>query len=390
MKIVHISFTYKDNLGYQENILPKYHFQMGNDVTVISSREKSANIYNDYNGDEYYIDGVKIKRISIRASYFNNRIILYKDLYKQLVIEQPDLIFFHNIQSISLLKVFKYCNEYNSCKLVCDNHADYYNSANGFISKYILHKIFWKSIISHCLPSIHKIYGVSPWRVKFCNELYGIPLEKLDYLPLGADDDKIDFSRKSKIRNIIREELSIPDDAVVFITGGKIDEAKGINNLIKALIKVRKQETYLVIFGSPTPDFKKQFYSCIENHQWVIYIGWIPAEKVYSYFLSSDVAIFPGTHSVLWEQSVGSGLPIILKYWPMMDNFGDGNCIYIHSDEKIELEDAISSIILDPLLLNSMKEVAMEFGPKMFSYKRIAKKVIDDSRKTTLIVKDNQ
>jgi hypothetical protein len=43
------------------------------------------------------------------------------------------------------------------------------------------------------------------------------------------------------------------------------------------------------------------------------YLGWVPSEKVYNYFFAGDLAFFPGTHSVLWEQAVGIGLPCILK-----------------------------------------------------------------------------
>lgn len=71
-----------------------------------------------------------------------------------------------------------------------------------------------------------KVYGVTPGRVIFAQKMYGIKPEKTDLLIMGADDDKINFRNKDKIRKQIREDNNILDSDYLIVTGGKIDSKK--------------------------------------------------------------------------------------------------------------------------------------------------------------------
>ena len=108
--------------------------------------------------------------------------------------------------------------------------------------------------------------------------------------------------------------------------------------------------------------------------------GWIDSKQVYSLFLASDLAIFPGTHSVLWEQSISCGLPGIFKDWDGGFNHIDckGNVILL---EDIK-QDTLKKEILD-LLNNYSKFIAMRNIAESnnvrdkFLYINIAKKAIN-------------
>ena len=52
----------------------------------------------------------------------------------------------------------------------------------------------------------------------------------------------------------------------------------------------------------------------IKSDNRIIYVGWLDSKSnllIYILYL----AVYPGTHSVLWEQTVGVGIPVILKKW---------------------------------------------------------------------------
>jgi hypothetical protein len=167
MKIVHICLCapYIDNWGYQENILPKYNVLMGNDVTVIALNKLEYISKNNENKNqntkfEYYIEKVKIIRINIKLNLLN-KFIWYDGLYEIICQENPDLIYMHGMQSLALINIKKYIKKNKNCKAVADIHGDFFNSAQNIFSKYILHKIIWKSLIKYVTNSFEIIYCIN-------------------------------------------------------------------------------------------------------------------------------------------------------------------------------------------------------------------------------------
>jgi hypothetical protein len=93
--------------------------------------------------------------------------------------------------------------------------------------------------------------------------------------------------------------------------------------------------------------------------------------------MASDIAVFPGTHSVLWEQSVGIGLPCIFKYYRGMDHIDIGkNCMFLYKDDPEEIISVINKIIQNRKLYVEMKENAITKGKKVFYYTEISKKAL--------------
>ena len=116
----------------------------------------------------------------------------------------------------------------------------------------------------------------------------------------------------------------------------------------------------------------------IKKDSRIRYIGWLQGEDVYKYYLSSDVAIFPGTKSALWEQAICSGLPLICKRWKGMEYVDvGGNCIFIDVDDKEKIIESIKLLMNDKVTLENMRKIAKTKGYKRFSYERISRQAID-------------
>ncbi len=106
------------------------------------------------------------------------------------------------------------------------------------------------------------------------------------------------------------------------------------------------------------------------------YIGWIPSHEVYKYFLASDLGAFPGTHSVLWEQACGCGLPCAFKKWDGMSHVDiGGNCYFFKSTDSDSLQRELCDIILTDKI-KDMKLVAEQKCVSYFSYSNISKRAI--------------
>ena len=224
-----------------------------------------------------------------------------------------------------------------------------------------------------------KFWGVSPWRVKFLSEVLDVPKEKIGLLVMGGDDDLIKWNCRSEVRSEIRHKHMIPDDAFLLITGGKIDKAKNTHLLIEA-VKRMPENVFLLIFGKYEDDMKL-YEKGIDNKR-IVNVGWIPSNKSYDYFLSSDMAIFPGTHSVLWEQSCASGLPALFKDWNGGFNHVDvgGNCLLLEDITIDTLYDSVVNIVNDKERFGQMKNIAENHARFVFSYYDISKRAIEHDK----------
>lgn len=374
--ILHGSFT--DGLAYQENCLPYYHKKsLNSDAVIISGPyildPSSGMEYVAESGESVCADGIRLIRLSAsKIQFISKKFAYYPKLYNALKMEKPDIIFVHLLQSFSLLSVRKYKKKHPEVKVYADSHADYVNSAHSWLSKKILHNIIWRMIIKWCEPFIDTIYGVLPLRVDFLKEMYKLPEKKVKLLLMGAEDEKIHFESADSVRCQIRNDLSIPPDNFVIITGGKIDRKKNIHILIKVLKKMNRDNIILIIFGSVNEEMKK-FMEIAADYPFIRYIGWISSDAMYDYFLASDLAVFPGTHSVIWEQAVGTNLPCIFKRWEGITHIDrGGNAILIGDDIESDLEKAVSKVVSDADLYKKMRQKAKEIGTD-FRYSIIAK-----------------
>ena len=170
--------------------------------------------------------------------------------------------------------------------------------------------------------------------------------------------------------------LFLTEDAVLVVTGGKIDNAKNIHLLMKAVSDINCDKINLLVFGQPHESVKG-IIDAYSKSPHIRNIGWIPSDQVYDYFLASDLAVFPGTHSVLWEQACACGLPIVVRDWPGMHHIDmDGNAIFLHEDSAEEIERVLLDLYNTPNKLSRMKIAAMEKCVSMFSYRRIASQAI--------------
>lgn len=379
MKIVHLCLScfYIDNYSYQENILPKYHVMLGHEVTVIASlvsfNKEGKYCYLDCPSVKQDLNGYKVIRLDYKNPIRINRILRkYKKLYETLVEEKPDIIFTHGIALGDSNQIVKYLKQHKNVVLYGDNHGDYINSATTFISKYILHRIIWRYYINKLKPYLTKCFGVTPMRCRFLKEMYNINPDIIEFLPMGVDDEAIPNNREI-VKKQIREDLNIKESDFVIITGGKIDLRKNTHVLIKALSFLNRNNVHLIICGTLTPEMdylKKHFTSNIH------YLGWCNAEKVMNCMVAADLACFPGTHSTLWEQAVGVGLPCIFKYWNEMTHVNiDGNCLFIKGEDEFELKDSIDALIFTEQYYDM--KVRANNSAKEFLYSTIAPKAID-------------
>lgn len=377
MKVVNICLagSYNDGWGYQDNLLTKYQKLNGNDVTIITSR-----FVNEKNSEKYltvpsgiYVNelGIKIKRLDfVKFTWISKIFRKYRGLYGSLSEENPNLIFIHCCQFVDIISVCKYVKNHPNVRVKVDNHADYTNSAKSIPAK-ILHYTLWRYCARKIDRYAEKFYGVMPSRCDFLMKYYGINKSKIDLLVMGADDELIENT--SKNLNELSKKVN-PSNNFLIITGGKIDmHKKETIDLMKAINQMK--DVKLLIFGSIVEELISEFNANLSEK--VTYLGWINQQETYNYLAASDLAVFPGRHSVLWEQAVGIGLPSIFKKWKGTTHVDlGGNCIIMDNCSEENLKKEIENLRDDNEKYQAMKKNAVE-KKKYFSYKEIARMSVE-------------
>jgi len=384
MKIMHccLAAFYIDNYGYQENILPKIHKTQGNDVCIVASTE---NYLEDkilgYSKAGSYINehGIPVCRLSYVAwlpKIVVRKLRVYKGLKNELERFNPEIIFLHDIQFLDVITIIQYVKNNPHVKIFADGHTDFINSARNWLSKNILHKVIYKWCAKKIEPYVETFFGVTPLRARFFEEVYGIDKSKIDVLVMGYDDSQVFEKSQEEIKKNIRSQLNVRKGDFLIVTGGKIDERKKIHDLIQVISELNLTNIKLLVFGMPTPEMEEKIKDLCQ-HSSVIYVGWSSQSEICDYLISSDLAFFPGTHSVIWEQTVGLGIPAVFKKWDGMSHVDvGGNCILMNKGDKQEIKATITSLVTNQELLADMSVIAKTKGQLTFSYSEIAKKAI--------------
>lgn len=387
MKIVHVMLCgpVTDGWSYQDNLLTKYHRKSGYDVTMITSqwvwgekgnlvKFKKTNYRND--------DDVKVIRLPIKGrDDFLRKFKRYDGLKEALVSESPDILFVHGVSFCDAKIVTKYICTHKIERVYVDNHSDFSNSGTNWLSKNILHKIIWKHYAQILNPYVTKFYGVLPARVDWLVDMYGLPKEKCELLVMGADDEKVAAAFRTNARTKIREKYHIAPNDFLIMTGGKIDAWKTQTLLLmKAVAKIDCPNIKLIVFGSVVPELMDQVQALCVNDK-VQYIGWIDAADSCDYFSAADLVVFPGRHSVFWEEVAGMGIPMLCKYWEGTTHVDlGGNAEFLYRDSADEIQTKIEELLNNPEKYEAM-QIAAKKGAKYFSYKDIAERCVRDGEK---------
>lgn len=370
-----------DGLTYQENIITKYHRQMGLEVTVIASQyewNREGNMA--FTDRTYYRNGddVKVIRLPVKKGTVDSRLKVYPDLYKIVEAEQPDILFIHSCQFLDIITLARYAKKHPDVRVYMDNHVDYSNGVHGWLSKNILHKGLWRFCVHQIEPYVTRFYGVLPTRVDILKELYALPAEKCTLLVMGADDEMVQRAAQPEVRSHIRQQYGIAEDDFLIMTGGKIDAFKTQTLLLmEAVQKIPNEKVRLIVFGSVAHDLKEKVEALTDGPK-VQYIGWVQAKDSYHYFAAADLVVFPGRHSVFWEQVAAQGIPMLVKDWPGTHHVDlGGNVRFLTEDSAEEIRLAIENLVNHPEEYRQMKSIAVEKGMKEFSYKQIARNAIE-------------
>ena len=379
MKIVHccLSCFYIDNYTYQENMLVREHVKAGHDVTIIASTETFGDSKNViyFEPSEYMgSDGCRVKRLPYRKflpKAIMRKLRIHPGLYRELNELSPDIIMFHGMCGFELLTVARYIKNNPSVKFYADCHEDKYNSATSFLAKNTLYKFFYSPIISLCHKYFDKVLYITHESKIFCNEVYKLSDDILEFFPLGGVVYSDDHYKQ--VRNQKRIMLNIQSHETVFFQSGKFDTKKKLLQSIESFSKIKNINFKYYIAGDVQEDIKSEFYRLLEADPRIQFLGWVNSEELIKLLCMSDVYVQPGSQSATMQMSLAARCAVILDDVPSHRHIFTGNGFLVKTDEN--LTSAFSKFGKDPTLIHSMSENSYEFAKEYLDYARLAERL---------------
>jgi glycosyltransferase involved in cell wall biosynthesis len=404
MKIFMLCDFFNEGLEYQENHLVEHYRRQGHEVLLVCSLYDSVFDYYDdkkVSGTmrDYGFNGARIIKMPYRYNIFN-RLRAYPKLDFLLEEFSPDLIYVHDIM-LNFPDCVSYVRRNPKTKMIMDYHADYSNSGKSALSLRVLHGVIRKWFLDRARPHLEMIYPIVPAGITFLQEVYGVPPEEMQLLPLGTD---LDYGRKvheSGEGRHLRERLGIPSDDFVIFTGGKLTPFKKTEALVEAVQALGRSDVHLLIVGTAgatDADYFSGLQSAAAGNSRIRFCGWQDKEGVYCHLDAADVAVFPASQSVLWQQSIGMGLPLIVGDRSELMAYSDASYLNCHDNVIIidhtapsapQIESLLRDLIDDRARLARMARGARRTAEELLDWSKLINETLRHNRQEAWSECDN-
>ena len=142
---------------------------------------------------------------------------------------------------------------------------------------------------------------------------YGVPEGKMVFTPYAVDNERfrmayVDYKGK---KSVLRKELGIPENGVIFLTTGKYIEKKNPLDVIKAFALVQCPEKHLVMVGEG--HLRAEMEAFIQaNNLPVLLTGFINQTEITKYYAAADVFIMASGIGETWGLSVNEAMNFAL------------------------------------------------------------------------------
>lgn len=385
MRIMHVNLVmgYTEGLGYQENCVSRCHAEDGHQVTMLTTRYcytdgvwgRCPTSY-DYDND-YGMHVIRLPFLLPLPYAVNRRIGLFRGTWQVIDQERPEVICIHNHQFLDVLAFARYRRRHPEVRILIDSHADHTNCARNLLSEHVLHRRIWKACTQAIAPCAERFYGVTPSRLDFMVDVYGIDRDQCELLMMGAEDDLVRLARMTGVRERIRTQYGIGEEDFLIVTGGKINHWRSETlHLMEAVAAIGQTNVHLLIFGNVAEELRSRFDELLQSPN-ITFAGWQDALATYEIMGAADLVVFPGLHSVMWEQAVGLGVPCVFRD---IDGFHHvdlgGNAILLKDVSTESLRRTVQELVDNPDRCAEMRRVAETKGMQTFSYREISRRSI--------------
>lgn len=372
---------YMDGYGYQERFLTIENRNDGHMVLIVAS----TYVYKGNNNEVLHyispcqymnLDGIQVLRkeyVSFFSSVISEKVRKLHGLYEIMEEYVPDIIFVEGTSSVDIGTVADYKRLHPDVKFYICSHTDFYTSGRNWLSRKILHGIFYKYYLHKAMPYVDKYFYIT-WSCKeFYIKIYNIPEEKMECLPLGGIIPNEETLKQD--REKLEKDFHLPPDSLVFLQAGKIDKHKRLVEMLRIFGAVRDERFVFLIAGSLSQDVREEAARLIAEDSRVHYIGWQEIEGLNFYLNACDVYLQPGKVSATLQNAICRGCAIISNFFVDYQPYVTKNGWLVKDISEIQ---TILQCASDGTVnIEEMKRNSMDIARECLDYRKIAKRLYE-------------
>ncbi len=242
-----------------------------------------------------------------------------------------------------------------------------------------------KAVIEELGRIASKLVVMSRRGFDMLREIYGLPADKLEFIPHGVPDLLSD-------RTSTKQQMGLEGKRVL-LTFGLLSPDKGIEHAIKALPAIVEEvpNTVYLVVGATHPHIRAHSGDAYRDHLKAIareagvdenvkFIDrFVSIGELIDLLRATDVYITPYLKldqitSGTLAYAVGSGRAVIsTPYWYAKEILDDGRGILVPSMDSAAISNSVLKLLTNDELLASVQEKAFEFGQDM-TWSSVARK----------------
>ena len=191
----------------------------------------------------------------------------------------------------------------------------------------------------------------------------------------GVNTNKFKFNKQT--RSKFRKKLSISRNTFVFLFLGRINEEKGINELIKAFNKISKNDNVLLIIVGPIED--KDLIQLFESNKKILYFNFTTRPQ--DWFSMADILCIPshreGFPGVVIE-AASCGIPALCSnIYGLHDSIIENKTGFFHKVKSVnDIKKKMLYIINNKKLVKKYGKSAKKRVLKDFEQSLLSKKLL--------------
>ncbi|NBC82529.1 MAG: glycosyltransferase [Bacteroidetes bacterium] len=385
MRILHIEDRFHPEMGYQINIMAKFH-NPENDFIILTS--DSLSLWKVQNEQEFFKksdkhfeekNSCKIVRLHARRAKGTKYNIWIKALKRKIYELNPDVIYVHAMESITALRILsdrKLITKYN---LVTDTHFLYnqiHRSIKFKLFDFLQRLLVYRKINKFNIP----VFYTAEENKDILLNQYHIKSDLIHSCLIGTDLQQYYFSENDRIS--FRKKFHFNENSTVLLYAGKHNHLKAPHLILEAMKKVEHEVTdtlHLVFLGARdekyfdthmNPTFKN---SKIHFH----YFGVVPSFELYAYYSMSDFVVFPKENTLSALDAQACKRPVILENdMTNRERAKHGGLVY-DRDNLRQLGLKIVELLNDDRFRIELGERGLQYVKKYYDYRKIIAQMED-------------
>lgn len=388
MRVALLSEYFCEDMGYLENMLPKYLARLGVETHVVATGLTLHGGLGHGNKTSHQPtfrprsvesrDGYTLHIVDHKKSLGYPRMKGLREALKRI---SPDIVQTMSVTGWLPLDAafFRFFLKY---KLFtgCHYHASVFPLARKKVHRLDLDRILCtltRGIPGRLLSQrSEKCYAISPDCADVAVRFFGVPERCIEICPLGVDTEifhPISSNEEESARNQTRERLGFRNGDIVCVYSGRFAEDKNPLLLARAIDRLaRSGLTFRGLFiGEGLQASKIQECANCLVHPFV------PVSELGNLYRAAEIGIWPRQESMSMLDAAACGLPIVVNDTITVRERIEGNGVVYDLDDLNDLVRVLGTLI-DTTRRRSLGKAGSLKMAEIFSWEAIARRRIQD------------